>query len=105
MRLCVHERGASWRRMRFFDRNLPASQTAKGVNMAKVQSAGDLLKSLFSVRRGERLIVTLLFLWFALFISSYYIMRGVRRGLVIENLGADSLPVIYMGAPAVLAFV
>ena len=73
--------------------------------MAKVQSAGDLLKSLFSVRRGERLIVTLLFLWFALFIASYYIMRGVRRGLVIENLGADSLPVIYMGAPAVLAFV
>lgn len=73
--------------------------------MAKAQSAGDLIKNLFSVRRGERLVVTLLFLWFALFIASYYIMRGVRRGLVIENLGADSLPVIYMGAPAVLAFV
>lgn len=73
--------------------------------MAKVESAGALMKSFFSVQRGERLIVTLLFLWFALFISSYYIMRGVRRGLVIENLGADSLPVIYMGAPVVLALV
>lgn len=73
--------------------------------MAKEQSAGDLVKSLFSVRKGERLIVALLFLWFTLFIASYYIMKGVRRGLVIENLGADSLPVIYMGAPAVIAVV
>ncbi len=73
--------------------------------MAKVQSAGDLLKNLFSVRRGERLVVTLMVAWFALFIASYYVMKGVRRGLVIHNLGADSLPVIYMGAPAVLAIV
>jgi AAA family ATP:ADP antiporter len=77
----------------------------QSANMAKTQSAGDLVKSLFSVRKGERLLVALMFLWFALFISSYYIMRGVRRGLVLQDLGADSLPVIYMGAPAVLAVV
>lgn len=73
--------------------------------MAKAQTAGDLLKSFFSVRKGERLIVGLLFSWFTLFIASYYVMKGVRRGLVIHDLGADSLPLIYMGAPAVIAIV
>ena len=73
--------------------------------MSKTESAGQLLKNLFDIRREERPIVLLLFLWFMLFIASYYIMKGVRRGLVINDLGADSLPLIYMGAPAVIAIV
>ena len=50
-----------------------------------------------SVQKGERLITTLLSSWLFLFICTYYVLRPIRRGLVLDGLGNDAMPFIYMG--------
>src|SRR5439155_16439203 len=39
----------------------------------------------------------LLFAWIFLFICVYYVLRPIRRGLVLEDLGNDKMPFIYIG--------
>jgi AAA family ATP:ADP antiporter len=60
-------------------------------------SAGELLRSLTSVKRGERLLALLMFLWFFITICSYYVIRPVRSSLILEQYGPYALPWVYMG--------
>ncbi len=63
------------------------------------------LSYFFDVQKGERLKTSLLFLWFFLFICCYYVLRPIRRGLVLEGLGNDNMPFIYMGTALVTGVV
>jgi AAA family ATP:ADP antiporter len=55
------------------------------------------LKVFLNVKKGERLKTALLFAWILLFICVYYVMRPIRRGLVLEDLGNDKMPFVYIG--------
>lgn len=57
------------------------------------------------VQKGERLKTSLLFFWFFLFICCYYVLRPIRRGLVLEGLGNENMPFIYMGTALVTGIV
>lgn len=59
----------------------------------------------FDVKKGERLKTSLLFFWFFLFICCYYVLRPIRRGLVLEGLGNENMPFIYMGTALVTGVV
>lgn len=50
---------------------------------------------------GERLTTALMFCWIFLFITTYYVLRPVRRGLVLSGLGNENMPFIYMGTALV----
>lgn len=63
------------------------------------------LSYFFDVQKGERMKTSLLFLWFFLFICCYYVLRPIRRGLVLEGLGNDNMPFIYMGTALVTGVV
>lgn len=53
-------------------------------------------KSLFDIRPGEWLRVGLMFLYFFLVITSYYVIKPVRNSLFVDRLGADNLPYVYI---------
>jgi ATP:ADP antiporter, AAA family len=58
------------------------------------------LKSLeifLNIKKGERLKTALLFSWILLFICVYYVMRPIRRGLMLDDLGNDKMPFVYIG--------
>ncbi len=63
------------------------------------------VSDIFNVQKGERLKTGLLFTWFFLFICVYYILRPIRRGLVLEGLGNDNMPFVYMGTALVTGVV
>ncbi|MHC4066479.1 MAG: hypothetical protein ACYSUI_18535, partial [Planctomycetota bacterium] len=48
------------------------------------------------IRPGERLRVGLMFSYFFLVITSYYVIKPVRNSLFIERVGADNLPYVYI---------
>jgi AAA family ATP:ADP antiporter len=54
------------------------------------------LLSLLGIRPGERLRAGLMFAYFFLIITSYYVIKPVRNSLFIERLGADNLPYVYI---------
>lgn len=58
-----------------------------------------------NVRKGERLVTFLLSSWLFLFICTYYVLRPIRRGLVLDGLGNDAMPFIYIGTAAVTGVV
>lgn len=64
-----------------------------------------LSRDCFNVEKGERLKASLLFLWLFFFICSYYVLRPIRRGLVLEGLGNDNMPFVYMGTAVVTGLV
>jgi len=63
------------------------------------------LSDFFNVQKGERLKTFLLFNWIFLFICCYYVLRPIRRGMVLEGLGNDMMPFIYMGTALVTGLV
>lgn len=72
--------------------------------MSKVHQ-GNPLNLFMSVQKGERLITTLLSSWLFLFICTYYVLRPIRRGLVLDGLGNDAMPFIYMGTALITGVV
>lgn len=63
------------------------------------------LSYLFDVQKGERLKTFLLFSWLLLIICSYYVLRPVRRGMVLDGLGNEMMPFIYIGTALVTGVV
>ncbi|MCA9800365.1 MAG: hypothetical protein KC777_00180 [Cyanobacteria bacterium HKST-UBA02] len=63
------------------------------------------LSYFIDIQKGERLKTGLLFLWFFLFICVYYVLRPVRRGLVLDGLGNENMPYIYIGTALVTGVV
>lgn len=59
--------------------------------------------SLFGIKKGEWLKVFLLFLNFYLLIAIYTMIKSARSALVIQSMGADFLPYIWMITVFVLA--
>jgi AAA family ATP:ADP antiporter len=73
--------------------------------MAKDTNLLESLKLFMDVEKGERLITLMLFLWQFLFICSYYVLRPVRRGLFLDGLGNDWMPLVYIGTALVTGVV
>lgn len=63
------------------------------------------LSYLFDVQKGERLKTFLLFSWLLLIICGYYVLRPVRRGMVLDGLGNEMMPFIYIGTALVTGVV
>jgi len=57
---------------------------------------GRLLPAL-NIKKGEASKTFLMFLYFFLVITAYYILKPVRDSLFIEWLGAENLPFVYLG--------
>ncbi len=68
-------------------------------------SAKELLQSIVSVKRGERLLTFLMFLWFFITLGSYYVIRPVRSALVLTDFEPTILPWIYMGTAVITGIV
>jgi len=73
--------------------------------MARASSFREILDSFFSVQKGERLKTALLFSWLFLFICTYYVLRPIRRGMVLDGLGNEAMPLIYIGTALVTGVV
>ena len=54
------------------------------------------IRTLIGIRPGEWQRVGLMFAYFFLVITSYYVIKPVRNSLFIERLGADNLPYVYI---------
>ena len=50
-----------------------------------------------NVKKGELSKALLMFLYFYLIITAYYILKPVRDSLFIEWMGAQNLPFVYLG--------
>jgi ATP:ADP antiporter, AAA family len=73
--------------------------------MAHSSGLKETLGALFSVEKGERLKTALLGSWLFLFICCYYVLRPVRRGMILEGLGNEAMPLVYIGTAAITALV
>ncbi|MBX9688959.1 MAG: hypothetical protein K2X27_19785 [Candidatus Obscuribacterales bacterium] len=73
--------------------------------MAKEGNLIESLKVFMNVHKDERLVTSLLFLWQFLFICVYYVLRPIRRGLFLDGLGNDWMPLVYIGTALVTAAV
>lgn len=62
-------------------------------------------KDFFNVEKGERVKTFGLFTWLFLFICCYYVLRPIRRGMVLDGLGNDYMPFVYMGTALVTGIV
>lgn len=69
--------------------------------MSKLSHGKGFLELFMSVQKGERTITSLLFLWLFLFICVYYVLRPIRRGLFLSDLGNDYMPLVYIGTALV----
>jgi len=58
-----------------------------------------------NVKKGEGLKTFLMFLYFFLTITAYYILKPVRDSLFIEWMGAENLPFVYLGDALVIGLV
>ncbi len=65
----------------------------------------DSLNVFMNVQRGEWMKTSLLFSWLFLFICVYYVLRPIRRGLILEGLGNDKMPFVYLGTAVVTGLV
>lgn len=63
------------------------------------------LSDFFNVQKGERLKTFSLFSWLFLFICVYYVLRPIRRGMVLDGLGNEYMPFVYMGTALVTGLV
>ncbi len=63
------------------------------------------LSDFFNVQKGERMKTFLLFMWLFLFICVYYVLRPIRRGMVLDGLGNEYMPFVYMGTALVTGLV
>lgn len=73
--------------------------------MAKETNLSESLKVFMNVQKGERLVTLLLFAWQFLFICTYYVLRPIRRGLFLDGLGNDWMPLVYIGTALVTGLV
>lgn len=73
--------------------------------MAKGAGIRESIKVFLDVAPDERLITLLLFAWQFLFICTYYVLRPIRRGLFLDGLGNDWMPVVYVGTAVVTGLV
>lgn len=73
--------------------------------MSKNASLTDSLKVFLHVQKDERLITALLFAWQFLFICTYYVLRPIRRGLFLEGLGNEWMPLVYIGTALITGVV
>lgn len=73
--------------------------------MAKETNLAESLKVFMNVQKGERLVTLLLFAWQFLFICTYYVLRPIRRGLFLDGLGNDWMPLVYIGTALVTGIV
>ncbi len=73
--------------------------------MAKDISLAESLKVFMNVQKGERMVTLLLFLWQFLFICVYYVLRPIRRGLFLDGLGNEWMPLVYIGTALVTGVV
>lgn len=68
-------------------------------------SAKELVQNILNIKRGERLLTFLMFLWFFITLSAYYVIRPVRSALVLGDYAPTILPWIYMGTAVVTGIV
>lgn len=73
--------------------------------MSKDTSLAESLKVFLNVQKDERLITVLLFAWQFLFICTYYVLRPIRRGLFLDGLGNEWMPVVYIGTALITGIV
>ena len=73
--------------------------------MSKETSLAESLKLFMNVQKDERLVTFMLFLWQFLFICVYYVLRPIRRGLFLDGLGNEWMPVVYIGTALVTGVV
>ena len=74
--------------------------------MAKSEtSLAESLKLFMNVQKEERAITIMLFLWQFIFICVYYVLRPIRRGLFLDGLGNEWMPLVYIGTALVTGVV
>ncbi len=74
--------------------------------MAKSEtSLAESLKLFMNVQKEERAITVMLFLWQFIFICVYYVLRPIRRGLFLDGLGNEWMPLVYIGTALVTGVV
>jgi len=73
--------------------------------MSQTEGFQEFLNDFVNVKKGERLKTFLLFSWIFLFICVYYVLRPIRRGMVLDGLGNDKMPFVYLGTALVTGLV
>lgn len=73
--------------------------------MSKETNLAESLKLFMNVHKDERLVTLMLFLWQFLFICVYYVLRPIRRGLFLDGLGNEWMPLVYIGTALVTGVV
>jgi ATP/ADP translocase len=63
------------------------------------------LAAFVEIRRGEGTKTVLMFLYFFLLLTSYYVLKPVRNSLFLENLGPRQLPYVYLATALIIGFV
>lgn len=69
--------------------------------MSKSHGGLESLNIFLNVRKGERMLTFLLFMWLFLFICCYYVLRPIRRGMFLDGLGNEYMPLVYIGTALV----
>jgi AAA family ATP:ADP antiporter len=64
-----------------------------------------MIPSLLAIKKGEWSKTFLMFLYFFLVITAYYIIKPVRDSLFIEHLGAQNLPFVYLSDAVIVGIV
>lgn len=73
--------------------------------MSKAVGLKEVVSLFVDIQPGERLKTSLMFTWLFLFICVYYILRPIRRGLVLDGLGNEYMPFVYVGTALVTGVV
>ncbi len=73
--------------------------------MSKAVSLKEVVNLFLDVQPGERLKTSLMFTWLFLFICVYYVLRPIRRGLVLDGLGNEYMPLVYIGTALITGVV
>lgn len=63
------------------------------------------LSAFAEVRRGEGAKTALMFLYFFLLMSSWYVIKPVRNSIFLEDLGPEQLPYVYIATAAIIGLV
>ena len=69
--------------------------------MSKGLELRELWQGIFNVPKEERTRTSLLFGWLFFFITTYYVLRPVRRGIVLSGLGNENMCFVYVGTAIV----
>jgi AAA family ATP:ADP antiporter len=73
------------------------------ISIEGVRMLSKIVRYFVDIKKEEVPKFALLFINFYLIIASYYIVKSIRGSLVIEKLGADFLPYIWIGTVVFLA--